>query len=86
VPDVGEHRDAVAAELVDERSSLPPALWNMPMPKRTPLRGSVTFEIVSIDCWPTGWSTKLMRSIIFERSKARYSALQLGSVIVLLVL
>ncbi|MEA2257092.1 MAG: hypothetical protein QOG35_3137 [Solirubrobacteraceae bacterium] len=56
------------------------------MPKRTPLRGSVTFEIVSIDCWPTGWSTKLMRSIIFERSKARYSALQLGSVIVLLVL
>src|SRR4051794_11461426 len=46
------------------------------MPKRTPLRGSVVVEIVSIDCWAAGWSTLLIRSIFFERSKPRYSAVQ----------
>src|SRR5690242_20662484 len=50
----------------------------MPMPKRTPLRGSVVLEIVSIDCWAGAWSTLLMRSIFLERSKPRYSARQLG--------
>jgi len=36
------------------RSLVPLAFLNIPMPKRTPLRLSVTVEIVSIDCWATG--------------------------------
>src|SRR6478672_6459659 len=46
------------------------------MPKRTPLRGSLDYEKITMLCEAIGWSALLMRSIIFERSKARYSALQ----------
>ena len=38
------------------------------------MRWSVVLEIVSIDWVAFGWSTKLIRSIFFERSNARYSA------------
>src|SRR4051794_866773 len=49
----------------------------MPMPKRTPLRGSAVLEMVSIDsCATTGSWTLSMRSIFCERSKPRYRALQ----------
>ena len=53
---------------------MPLALWKSPMPNRTPLRGSAVVEIVSIDWVEFGWSTKLIRSIFFDRSNARYSA------------
>src|SRR4051812_21078794 len=43
------------------------------MPNRTPFRLSAVFEIVSIDWVALGWSTKLIRSIFFDRSNAMYS-------------
>ncbi len=56
------------------KSSVPVALWKIPIPNRTPFRLSVTFDTVSIDCAATGWSTLLIRSIFCDRSKPTYKA------------